>query len=82
MEFVLHILNKHLTNERGWLRNEKLGKMDVKYQHAAVMAKKRVPQLEKAIEIIKDYTKVAVVSVPPPKPAPLRRARKEATGFI
>lgn len=52
---MLHILNKHLTNERAWLRTESLGAIDAKYKHGARMAKERIPQLEKAIELISRY---------------------------
>lgn len=49
---MLHILNKHLTNERAWLRTESLGAIDAKYKHGARMAKERIPQLETAIELL------------------------------
>lgn len=49
---MLHILNKHLTNERAWLRTESLGKADAKYREGARMAKERIPQLEAAIKLI------------------------------
>jgi len=49
---VLRILNKHLTNERQWLRLEGLARADAKYREGARMAKERIPQLEKAIELI------------------------------
>lgn len=49
---MLHILNKHLTNERAWARNEQLGVIDRKYKEAARMAKERIPQLEQAIKLI------------------------------
>lgn len=77
MEFVLHILNKHLTNERGWLRKEYLGGMDAKYKASAMMAKKRIPQLERAIEILGAVKTVAVASAPPPTPVPLPRREKK-----
>lgn len=49
---MLHILNKHLTNERAWLRTESLGAIDAKYKHGARMAEERIPQLEAAIKIL------------------------------
>lgn len=52
MNYVLRILNKHLTNERQWLRLEGLARADAKYREGARMAKERIPQLEKAIELI------------------------------
>ncbi len=53
---MLHILNKHLTNERHWLRSERLGAIDRKYAEGARMAKERIPQLEQAIKIINQST--------------------------
>lgn len=52
LKFVLHILNKHLTNERAWLRKEGYAAIDRKYAEGARMAKERIPQLEQAIKII------------------------------
>lgn len=52
---MLHILHKHLTNERAWLRTESLGAIDAKYKHGARMAKERIPQLEAAIKMLTSY---------------------------
>lgn len=69
---MLHILNKHLTNERAWLRTESLGKADAKYREGARMAKERIPQLEAAIALLKEVSteRVPVKSEvkQPPKP--------------
>ena len=55
MNYVLKILRKHLANEQTWLRSEYLGAMDPKYLHGARMAKERIPQLEKAIELVGSF---------------------------
>lgn len=62
---MLHILNKHLTNERAWLRNERLGAIDPKYREGARMAKERIPQFEKAIEILTNAGKPVTVKAEP-----------------
>lgn len=53
---MLHILNKHLANERLWLMREGLGKADARYREGARMAKERIPQLEAAIKMLTQDT--------------------------
>lgn len=71
---MLHILTKHLTNERAWLRTESLGKADAKYREGARMAKERIPQLEAAIKLITTIDPIPSAQLPnaqkkqPPKP--------------
>jgi len=74
---VLRILNKHLTNERAWLRTESLGAVDKKYAEGARMAKERIPQLEAAISILlnsqqdakkKVGSKQVAIGKAPPRP--------------
>ena len=56
MNYVLKILRKQLENEKKWLQTESLGGIDAKYMHGARMAKERIPQLEKVIEMVQGYT--------------------------
>lgn len=54
---MLHILHKHLANERAWLRYQSLAQADRKYAEGARMAKERIPQLEAVIKMILDRDK-------------------------
>lgn len=65
---MLHILHKHLTNERAWLRTESLGAIDAKYKHGARMAKERIPQLEAAIKILSTQDTSSNTQDQQPKP--------------
>ena len=52
MKFVLHILKKKLQAEKHCVLVHSKLAMDRRFAESARMAKERIPQLEKAIEIL------------------------------
>lgn len=72
LQWLLKILNKHLANERAWLRRENMASIDIKYAHGARMAKERIPQLEQAIALLINSSKTQVVR-PKTKPKPTKQ---------
>lgn len=52
MKFVLHILKKKLQSEKHCAEVHSKLTMDKRFCESARMAKERIPQLEKAIEIL------------------------------
>lgn len=72
MQFVLKILHKYLANEKRWLGYENIA-IDAKTKAGVEMAKARVPQLEKAIQILSQTTTTELPIKPKRQPKPLRQ---------
>lgn len=67
MSFPLKILTKHLENERKWLGYEGIASADIKIKAGVDMAKTRVPELEAAIEVLKQMEPKTLKSPKPVK---------------